>query len=235
MFKNFKAKYIKESFIYKIYRYYKYRPNKSCSNLGEEILVKRIFKDTKHGIYIDVGALNPKVGSLTYSLYKKGWTGINLDLTKENIKLFKFFRKKDISLRVAISSSGGVINSYIFDPGSGLNTLNRKWANDWSKKINKPYTIEPIKKITLNSLLDEYKIKKNFDFLNIDVETHELDVLKGLNFNKYKPFLIACEIHSQSIDELVNCKVSKLLKQKGYFFIAHYYHTSFFCVEKISV
>ena len=49
------------------------------------------------------------------------------------------------------------------------------------KKINKNFTIRKVKKNTLNNILISNKVVKDFDFLNIDVEGHELDVLKGLN------------------------------------------------------
>ena len=103
MFKYFKEQFIKPTILYSLYRMYKFRPFVSHSAFGEEILVNRIFKNIDLGFYVDVGALNPRVGSLTYQLYKKGWSGINIDLTEENIKLFKLTRKRDISIQIAVS------------------------------------------------------------------------------------------------------------------------------------
>ena len=91
---------------------------------GEDVLLNKIFKK-KIGFYVDVGAPYPINGSNTYHLYKKGWKGINFDLMENNIKLFKFFRPRDISLNIAISSKKGFVNSYIFDSGSGLNTVEK--------------------------------------------------------------------------------------------------------------
>ena len=71
MFKKFKERVIKKTLLYGLYRILKFRPFKSHSAFGEEILVNRFFKGINNGFYIDVGALNPKVGSLTYLLYKK--------------------------------------------------------------------------------------------------------------------------------------------------------------------
>ena len=51
----------------------------------------------------------------------------------DNIKLFKIFRPRDISINVAVSSKPGFVNSYIFDKGSGLNTLEKNWAEKWKK------------------------------------------------------------------------------------------------------
>ena len=104
MFKNFKEKYVKNTLLYKLYRLYRFKPFLSHSAFGEEILVNRIFKNISKGFYIDVGALNPKIGSLTYFLYKKGWNGLNIDLTKNNIELFRLIRKRDKSIQVAVSN-----------------------------------------------------------------------------------------------------------------------------------
>ena len=57
----------------------------------------------------------------------------------DNIKLFKIFRPRDISLNIAVSSKSGFVDSYIFDSGSGLNTVEKNWAEKWKKIINKNY------------------------------------------------------------------------------------------------
>ena len=149
MFKYFKEKFIKPTILYSLYRMYKFRPFVSHSAFGEEILINRIFKNIDLGFYVDVGALNPRVGSLTYQLYKKGWSGINIDLTEKNIKLFKLMRKRDISIHIAVSDKKKILESYIFDVGSGLNTLEKKHAKSWSKKINKEYETVKIRSDTL--------------------------------------------------------------------------------------
>ena len=190
MIKHFKEKFIKNTLIYKLYRYLKYKINFSflwCSR--RRCIIKKIFKN-RIGFYVDVGALHPINGSNTYNLYKKGWKGINFDLMIDNIKLFEIFRPKDISLNMAVSSKSGFVNSYIFDSGSGLNTLEKNWADKWKKIINKDYEIIKIKKEKLTTLLKKYKCPKDFDLLNIDVEGHEIEVIKGLDFKIYKPKII---------------------------------------------
>ena len=150
MIKNFKEKYIKNLFFYHIYRFVKYKFSffKSYGATGEDVLLNKIFKNKK-GFYIDVGALHPINGSLTHNLYKKGWRGLNFDIDEKNIKFFKIFIRRDSSFRMAISSSKGKVNSYIFSSGSGLNTLEKSWAEKWSKLIGKDYFVQKVNKITL--------------------------------------------------------------------------------------
>ena len=118
MIKKLKEKYIKNLFFYHIYRYYKYKFQyfKSFGATGEDVLLNKIFNNQK-GSFIDIGALHPINGSLTYNLYKKGWSGMNFDIIENNIRLFKKFRNRDKSFKIAISSKTGSVNSYIFSSG----------------------------------------------------------------------------------------------------------------------
>lgn len=236
MIKYFKEKFIKVTLIYKFYRYLKYKINffPSYGATGEDVLLRKVFKN-KTGFYVDVGALHPINGSNTYNLYKKGWKGINFDLMFDNIRLFKIFRPRDISLNVAVSSKPGFIDSYIFDSGSGLNTLEKNWAVKWKKIIKKDYKVLKIKKEKLTTLLKKYNCPKNFELLNIDVEGHEIEVIKGLNFSVYKPKIISIEIHAKKTLDILKSDVYKYLKKRNYELISQYYQTSFFKLKNFEI
>ncbi len=229
MLKSFKEKFIKSLFVYHIYRYFKYKFKffRSFGATGEDVFVNKVFHKKK-GFYVDIGALHPINGSLTYNLYKKGWNGINFDLLDSNIKLFKIFRKRDTSYALALSSKKGYINSYIFNSGSGLNTLEKKWADKWSKIIKKKYSIKKIKKKTFNEVVEKFNIPRDFEFLNIDVEGHELEVLKGINLKIIQPKIISVEIHVSKTQDIFSSKVFKYLNNNKYDLISQYFHTSFF-------
>ena len=229
MIKKFKEKYIKNLFFYHIYRFVKYKFSffKSYGATGEDVLLNKIFKDNK-GFYVDVGALHPINGSLTHNLYKRGWTGLNFDIDERNIKFFKIFRRRDSSFRMAISSSKGEVNSYIFSSGSGLNTLEKSWADKWSKLLGKDYFIKKLKKTTLTSVVKKFKIQNKIDLLNIDVEGHEVDVLNGSDFKLFRPKIITIEIHVKKTEDILKTKVFKILQKNKYELISHYYHTCFF-------
>ena len=66
----------------------------------------------KKGFYIDIGCYHPLKYSQTYKLHKLGWSGINLDISKESIDLFKLFRSKDKNLNIGISNKEGFENFY---------------------------------------------------------------------------------------------------------------------------
>ena len=230
MLKILKTRFLKKTMIYHIYRYLKYKKNyfPSYGATGEDVLINKIFKNKIDGYYVDVGALHPINGSLTYNLSKKGWKGLNIDLLRENIILFNFFRKKDKNINLAISKNKGVINAYIFERGSGVNTTNKTWADKWKKRIRKNYSIIKIKKNSLNNVISMHKINRKFELLNIDVEGHEMEVLKGINFKIIRPKIISIEIHVEKTEQIFKTQIYKLLKKNNYELISQYYQTSFF-------
>ena len=236
MIKNFKEKYVKNLFFYHIYRFVKYKFSffKSYGATGEDVLLNKIFKDNK-GFYIDVGALHPVNGSLTHNLYKKGWTGLNFDIDERNIRFFKIFRRRDSSFRMAISSNKGKVNSYIFSSGSGLNTLEKSWAEKWSKLIDKDYFVQKLNKTTLTSVVKKFKIQNRIDLLNIDVEGHEIEVLNGSDFKLFRPKIITIEIHVKKTEDIFKTRVFKILQKNKYELISHYYHTCFFKAAEFEI
>ncbi len=229
-----KKRFIKNTLIYYIYRYFKYKlkyfPSYGAS--GEDVLISRYFENKKNGFYVDVGALHPINGSMTYNLSKMGWKGINLDMMQENLVLFNLFRKKDINVCTAVSSSKGEIDAYLFESGSGLNTNSIEWANKWKKKLDKNFFVRKVKKEKLNNILKSFNVDKTFELLNIDVEGHELEVLKGINFELYRPKLITVEIHVNKTKDIFQSDVYKFLNKHKYELMSQYRQTSFFIPER---
>ena len=247
MFKRFKERFIKNTILYKSYRILKSKPLISNSAYGEEILVNRILKSYKKGFFVDVGAHNPVIGSLTKRLYDKGWSGLNLDFSEPNIKLLKLFRRRDISIQTGVSDKNGMKESFSFDPSSGTNTLNKEYAKGWSKNFYKKFEVKKIKCQTLTKILDHHSVRSDFEYLNIDVEGHDLNVLKGFDLNFYKPKLITCEIipeqkklwdnkelmYFSTLDQVLNSKICKYLQKHRYKLISHYCLTAFFVSDQL--
>ena len=194
-------------------------PKKSYSMLGEDLIVNNFFKNKTNGFYVDVGCYHPIDGNNTHLLFKNGWSGINIDLNKISIDLFNIARKNDENFRVAVSNKSKKIKFYYRKKINMLNTINKNFANSSFKK---GYSIDYIQARTLSSILKESKLKnKKIDFLNIDIEGNEINALKTLNFEIYRPKLICVEIHNFTSNRLkkVNFKdhsIYKFLKQKGY-------------------
>ena len=186
-------KYLK-LFYYLFYRTKIFFPKKNYSIFGEDDFVDNYFKNKSDGFYIDVGCYHPLEGNNTHLLYKKGWNGINIDINFYSIELFNFLRKKDINIHSGISQKKNSLTMYYRKEINMLNTLDKNIAKI---HFRNGYKKKKIQVNTLNFFISKYfKKQKKIDFINIDVEGRELDVLKSLNFKKYKPKLICIEIHN---------------------------------------
>jgi len=140
----------------------------------------------KNGFYVDVGCHHPKRLNNCHLLYKNGWRGINIDLNKISIDLFNYVRKHDVNINIAVSLKKRKVKYYYDKPLSLYNSLLKKNYLKYS---------DVIKSDTLDSIIQKTRFKnKEIDFLSIDVEGKDLDVLKSLNFKKYNPKSICVEI-----------------------------------------
>ena len=213
---------IKNKLFYYFYKLLKIYRNKKPSihygEFGEDVFINRIFKDIKIGRYVDVGCYHPFKGSLTAQLYKKGWNGINIDLSKSSIDLFNIIRKKDINLNLAISDFDGETNYYENSPINQQNSLIKD--NDNQKKIK-------IQCKRLSSILLENHYN-NFEYLNIDVEGSEQNVINGIDLSKYRPILITIENNNLHLKDYIESEIYNILIKNNYTFINKTGVTNFF-------
>ena len=188
-----------------------------------DILVNDFFKKKINGFFVDVGCQNPISNNNTYSLYKnKNWNGINIDLDQNNIDLFNLVRKRDVNIKAAISSGNYKKKLYFYHNKSAINTIEKKISKFQQAKVKK---IININTITLDQLLLKQKIKK-IDFLTVDVEGHEIEVLKGFNIKKYSPDMVVIEFLDLKMKkfEFYNNSINNILKSDIYkYFIQNKY------------
>ncbi len=79
---------------------------------GEDTAVLNYCKDRKNGFYVDVGCYHPIHRNNTYLLYKKNWSGINIDTSQFSIDLFNHMRLKDLNYNCAISNRNEIIKLF---------------------------------------------------------------------------------------------------------------------------
>ncbi len=187
-----------------------------------DLLINYYFKNKKKGIYLDVGCQHPVSNNNTYLLFKKGWSGINIDLDQKSIELFNLVRNNDINLNTAVSSSVTEKKLFFYHDKSAINTLDEDVSNFQSAKVKE---IRNVKTNTLNNILNENNIKK-IDYLNIDVEGHEIDVLNGFDIKKYSPEIVSIEyldlkmkrleFKNNDLKNVVNSEIYKYMDSNGF-------------------
>jgi hypothetical protein len=96
---------------YLFYRTKIFFPLNTYSTFGEDLILQKFLKKKK-GFYVDIGCYHPYEGNNTYLLYKKGWSGINIDIQKINIDLFNVARPDDINICCALYDKKKILNLY---------------------------------------------------------------------------------------------------------------------------
>ena len=191
------------------------------SQFGEDRKILKMFKNRKNGTYVDIGCFHPVRQNNTYLLHKAGWKGINIDLNPLSIELFSVARPNDIIICAAISGRKTSKTLFFDHELSSLNTINRNHTLFLKKAFGK--TRLKKKKIftkTLDSILNKYQVLK-IDFMNIDIEGNELEVLNTLNFKKIDIKVICIEIvnydfYSKKI-KINKKKIFQILKRNNYY------------------
>jgi FkbM family methyltransferase len=194
---------------------------------GVDVIIENIFKYKKKGFYIDVGCQHPIKNNNTFLLYKKGWSGINIDLDKDNIDLFNTSRPTDTNINVAVSDKVGEVDLFFYHKKSPINTIDKKTSEFQKANVS---SIKKIQTNTLNNIISSSKFyDKTFDLLSVDVEGHELNVFKGMDFNKYSPNVIVAEyldlnvkrleIKNLNIENIINSELYNFLTSKGYILV----------------
>ena len=180
--------------------------------------LKRYFEKKTRGFYIDVGCFHPIRFSNTLFLYQKGWSGLNIDLSKKSIDLFKISRPRDISLNYGVGDQNCEMEFFYNKECFQSNTLNAQFKEHFLK----PRGIKK-KKIevkTLDYLLNKHFPEKKIDLLDIDAEGFDYEVLKGIDFEKNSIDLIMLEVHYFSPEtQKKSRKIKDLLRAKGFYLI----------------
>ena len=197
----------------------------SFSQEGEDKVLESLLNATgeynKKGFYVDVGAHHPFRYSNTYKFYRAGWSGINIDATPGSMLLFNKYRPTDINLEVGIGLLADEVDFFVFQEGA-LNTFSESQARDY---ISKGWTLShqtKVKIFPLSEILNKYvEHFDKIDFLDIDTEGHDFDVLKSNDWGRFQPNYILLEIHSCSPYKIFKRPETMFLEQQGYRVLAN--------------
>lgn len=203
---------------------------RSWSQEGEDILLSRLFEGKEQGFYVDVGAHHPRRFSNTQYFYRRGWRGINIEPNPEAAKAFRIERPGDINLQTAISDMPGKLTYYVFDEPA-LNTFDAVLAQSRLKETSYRLLRETeIPVVRLDALLDLHlPAGTSIDFMSIDVEGLDLQVLHSNNWVKYRPQCVLVEaLGSANLMEVMSGELHQLMEAHQYALFAKTYNTLFY-------
>ncbi|MDD4989683.1 MAG: FkbM family methyltransferase [Candidatus Pacebacteria bacterium] len=181
-------------------------------------------KEKKMGFYVDVGAYHPMHISNTYKFYRRGWKGIQIEPNYNKFTLFQKYRPNTINLNIGVGNREGVMKFFIFEDDAystfseEIVELNKSHGHKLVETKNVP--IKPLRKV-----FAEYADKKEIDFMSVDTEGYDLEVLQTNDWNLYRPRFVVVET-MEAGDRLFSRKLTTIdpfMKSVGYEKVADTY------------
>ncbi len=158
----------------------------------EDVLLRRLFPDEAAGFYIDVGASHPVRHSVTKHFYDRGWCGVNVEPVSSTFALLADNRPRDRNLNLAVSDRLGRMILHEPPTSLGMATLSTPFAAGLLVH-GYPYQEREVEVTTLSELCAAHADDRPIDFLKIDVEGHELEVISGGDWQRWRPRAVVVE------------------------------------------
>lgn len=166
------------------------------SQHGEDRFVLEHFGD-RRGLYVDIGASHPWRISNTFLLYLSGWRGVTVEPIRRLGRLHRRWRPRDLLLPVAAGLSSGTVEFFEMTP-SVLSTSRREIAEGYVAAghalLYEAYEVEVL---PVNRILDRAAELGPIDFLSIDIEGMDVEVVQRLDFAKFNPAMICIEFNTE--------------------------------------
>jgi FkbM family methyltransferase len=194
---------------------------RSYAQEGEDLILERLFERRREGFYVDVGAHHPKRFSNTQLFYRRGWRGINIEPNPQAAALFRRARPRDVNLTLAISEREGTATYHMFDE-SALNTLDTALAQERHRTSGYRLTgRQEIAVSPLRTVIERWlPAGGQIDFLSIDVEGHEMSVLRSADWQRHRPKVVVVEVLGARDSGLFGSEVHRFLESVGYAWFA---------------
>jgi FkbM family methyltransferase len=166
----------------------------SHSQYGEDLILSLLFNGKNKGFYVDVGANDPDFGSNTKRFYLQGWHGINIEPDTKCFNKIRQYRENDINLNIAVGKETGQMKFYNFPDDPTISSLDLETAQRIARTLNLKFSEIVVDVLPLADVFEKYAPDKNIDFLSVDAEGYDIDVLKSNNWVKWRPSAVMVEI-----------------------------------------
>lgn len=204
-------------------------PIESYSSFGEDRLILKYLAKHPTGFYVDVGAHAPIDYSNTFALYRRGWRGIAIDPDPEAIAAFARTRPEDIALQLAVGSKPGKVTLHLFNDRS-MNTVDNALFAKTKENPRKRHLGDiVVERKTLAAILAEHvPTGRMIDFMDVDCEGADLDVLRSNDWARFHPRLLAIEDLNLDLERVVESPIFRFLRPLGYRLVSHLHYTSLY-------
>ncbi len=180
----------------------------------EDVILNRVFADKKSGCYIDVGAQHPLFDSVTKAFYDRGWQGINIEPVKEYYELLAKERERDLNLNLAVGETESELDFFELE-GTGLSTFDRATAERLAAEEGYNINSYQVPVVKLADIFEQH-LNCQIDFLKIDVEGWEEQVILGNDWSKFRPTVILVEATIPNSPTRTETNITEILKEQNY-------------------
>lgn len=158
----------------------------------EDVMIARLFPRDHKGFYIDVGAADPVHLSVTKHFYDAGWHGINVEPLPRFHQRLSEARPRDVNLPAVI---GRKHSARMFFEIAELpeNSTSDESVMAQLKEQGRTVHTHQVDVLSLEEVCDRHVGDRQIDFMKVDVEGGELDVLQSANWTRYRPVLLVIE------------------------------------------
>jgi FkbM family methyltransferase len=165
----------------------------SYAQAKEDIHLWRALDGVKEGFYIDVGAWDPELDSVTKLFYDRSWRGVNIEPSPKWFARFPEVRPRDINLNVAVAETAKKLK-FFEDQQSGLSTAVESIAQGHieSGRFKESSIVVPA--VTLTQVCEAH-CRTAIHFLKVDAEGAEGEALRSLDFARFRPWILCVESH----------------------------------------
>jgi FkbM family methyltransferase len=158
----------------------------------EDLYLMRCFGARREGFYIDVGSGHPVYDNMSFAFYLKGWSGITVEPNPWLARLTRAVRPRDRHVEALVGAAAGEATFYLVDEFHGLSTMIESHARAAQAQFGKASQAVVVPVTTLKELCVEHA-PAVFDFLKVDVEGAEQDVLRNGDWQSFRPKVVVVE------------------------------------------
>jgi FkbM family methyltransferase len=181
---------------------------KSYSQFHEDLIIDFIMDFKEKGFYIDIGANDPILDSNTKRFYDRGWTGINIEPGRDSFEKLCLSRPKDINLNIGIGPMNGNVTFYQVIENPQVSSFDKELSKIAAEKSGWTIKEIEIEVCQIVDVFERYVNDKHVDFMSVDAESLDLEVLQGNNWTRFRPTILIVEIdkrYKKIIDYMLQC------------------------------